>query len=1426
MQIQLNRDSSYDLFISYADADRAWVEGYLLDVLGDAGIRYLSESAFELGVPRVIEFERAVAQSKRCLLILSPAYLVEGFTQFPELLAQSYGLETSTWPVIPLILHPVELPPRLKMLTALDATNVDGWDRTIQRLITSLQFRLPGPSTRPECPYPGMVPFAESDRDLFFGRERPVQEMLERLRLHRFLTVIGPSGSGKSSVVSAGLVPALRKSNLFGPGQWLVLTLRPGELPLASLQDLIGSDLTDPSRAVSAVLQKDPNTTHLLLVIDQFEELFTVAKEGVLEFQQKLMQLARTPNCFVVLTARADFYADLMVSPLWSEIQAHRAEILPLDDEGLKQAIVRPAEAVGVFVEAALVERLVADAAGEPGVLPFVQETLVLLWDRLERRFLPLRAYEALVLTRRAYGTLDTGERTGLQVAMARRADAALANLSPDQQLIAQRIFLRLIQFGVGRADTRRQQTISALRSTRDDPRAFDETLQNLTDSRLLTLSSQENATEKKVDIAHESLIRGWPTLQDWVNERRADEETRRRLQDKANEWVRLGRSGGLLDEVELREAENWLSSRDAIDLGYAQDLDALVAASRAEILRVQAEKAQAQQREVEQARKIAETERAARVRQQYFTIGLAVLLIGAIVAAFVAFQQYQVATEQQNIATARELAAGAIAQLPIDPELSLLLAGQAARYARVDQVEQALRQALLLSHVKRVLRGHSGKVYSAVYSSNGDLILTGSDDKTARIWDAASGQLVRELTGHDKGLQSAIFSPDDKQILTTSDDRTARVWDTDTGQLVRVLTGHRDTMWNAAFSPDASRIVTASRDGTSQLWDTRTGQQIATLEHLGGVYSALFSPDGGSLVTASADGTAHVWNAATGESIAVLGDAPASDSVNPVWYAGYSPDSSWVVTAHEDGNARVWDAQTGTLLTVLAGHSGRVHMSVFSPDGTRIVTTSADGTARIWEPFQQKGLYELRGQEGSLWTAQFSRDGQFVVTSGEDGIARIWDARTGRNAAELRGHQGDVWMASFSPDGRSVATAGQDGTARIWRSATANILANLAAHEGGVHTAIFSADAARILTAGSDGTARVWSRTAGVDPSEYAFSEPLVLSGFTSTLTSALFSPDNKYIALASSEPTAQVWDSSTGAKLFDLAGHTGAITALAFSPDSTLVATASADTNAIIWQVGTGKILQTLKGHSYPVNSIAFSPDSKLLATGGCARINENDQGRCTQGEIRRWQVASGTPVGGPLAGHTADVGRLAFSSDGSLLLSASGDTTARIWDAHTGQPLGELRGHTNRVHSAVFSPDNKFIVTAGEWPDYSANVWDTATGLPLAELRGHAGVVRHVAVSPNNRWVVTASEDGTARAWEAATGQVVDILSGHTNWVNSATFSSDGELIVTASRDGTAKVYLCETCGSFEDLVDLGQRHVTRPLTTKENEIYLHR
>ncbi|MBX3015283.1 MAG: TIR domain-containing protein [Caldilineaceae bacterium] len=431
----MNQQTSglYDLFISYTTADREWVEGYLFDALRAASVRYFSNAAFQPGTPQLIEFERGVRQSKRTLLVLSPAYLSDSLAQFVDILAQSYGVDTGAWSVIPLILQPVTLPPRIALLTPLDATDSAAWNKTLARLFEVLQSPVPEPTAKPPCPYPGMAPFREANSDYFFGREAESSFLVQQLYNHPFIAIIGPSGSGKSSLVFAGLLPALQQSTLFGPGIWTVRTMRPGEHPLEALQNALAISAWEQlelTRLVASIT----GAQRLLLVVDQFEELFTVGGAEAVAFLQRLQHLMGLAGCYVILTVRADFYSDLMTSSLWDEIRQHRLEITPLGEEELRHAIVRPAERAGVYLESALVERLLANAAGEPGVLPFVQEVLVLLWEKLQRRFLPLHAYEALVLP---YTALTGEERTGLQVAMAQKADAIFSRLTLAQQSIA-----------------------------------------------------------------------------------------------------------------------------------------------------------------------------------------------------------------------------------------------------------------------------------------------------------------------------------------------------------------------------------------------------------------------------------------------------------------------------------------------------------------------------------------------------------------------------------------------------------------------------------------------------------------------------------------------------------------------------------------------------------------------------------------------------------------------------------------------------------------------------------------------------------------------------------------------------------------------------------------------------------------------------
>jgi hypothetical protein len=471
-------------------------------------------------MPLLEASSQAVESSDRIFVVLSPAYVSDYAQQFVTLLGQHFGTEQLTWPVIPILLRPTEqLPLRLRVLNPLDATRQDEWGPAVERLCRDLGHPLIRDEAVPACPYRGMRPYEEDDRASFRGRETEIAEAMSHIRLNPWLFVVGASGCGKSSLIRAGLIPRLRQRG-YEP-----TIMRPGPDPLTSLNNArIGlASVTSPD--------KQP-----LLFIDQLEEIFTAPGDGTdsvsKTFWQGLQSAMESAPTRIVATVRADYYPQLMASDIWPAVQQHRMEIVPLTGDALRESIVAPAEAVGVYVENSLVDKLIEDSDKQPGSLPFLQETLVLLWERLEYRFLPMSAYKALVLPRVRYGQPP---RTGLQVAMANRADAVMAALPSDAaRLIAQRTFLRLVQFVEGREDVRRQQTRDSLASADDDPELFTTTLDSLIAAHLLTATASESDTTTQVDLSHEALILGWPSLQKWINQRRTAELTRRDLEAAA----------------------------------------------------------------------------------------------------------------------------------------------------------------------------------------------------------------------------------------------------------------------------------------------------------------------------------------------------------------------------------------------------------------------------------------------------------------------------------------------------------------------------------------------------------------------------------------------------------------------------------------------------------------------------------------------------------------------------------------------------------------------------------------------------------------------------------------------------------------------------------------------------------------------------
>ena len=734
-------------------------------------------------------------------------------------------------------------------------------------------------------------------------------------------------------------------------------------------------------------------------------------------------------------------------------------------------------------------------------------------------------------------------------------------------------------------------------------------------------------------------------------------------------------------------------------------------------------------------------------------------------------------------------------------------------------------------------LRGHTYSVSSVAFSSDGRRVVTGSQDNTARIWDAATGKTLLELKGHLDNVRSVAISSDGRLVVTGSNDKTARVWDAATGQTLLKL-NHSDGVRSVAISSDGRRIVTGSADKAARVWDAATGQMLRELPHSGAVRNVAISSDGRRIVTESLgsggvsangliargpiDNNVRVWDTATGQTLHEIRNTRGVTSV------AILPDSGHIVTGSNDNTARIWDATTGKTLLELKGHTREVTSVAVSADGRRVVTGSMDHTARIWDASTGQMLLEFKGHLGEVTSVAVSNDGRRVATGSMDKAARVWDTVTGQTPPELKGHADRVISVAVSNDGRRIVTGSMDKTARVWDVATDRKPLILKGHLGEVISVAVSADGRWVITGSSDKTARVWDMATRQNPLE--------LKGHSDRVISVAVTADGRRVVTGSLDKTARVWDTATGQSLRELK-HTRGVTSVAILPDSGHIVTGSNDNTARIWDALTGQTLLELKGHTREVNSVAVSADGSRIITGSDDKT------------ARIWDASTGQSIV-ELKGHSGGVRNVAFSSDGRRVVtlsapvivtvrstdgsghsSPSGDRTARIWDAATGQTLVELRD-ADRVNSIAFMADGSRIVTGSSdstvriWEaetrlspielkghsdsvtkvtvtadghrivsgslDKTTRVWDAMTGQMLLELKGHAGAVTGIVISADGRRIVTASFDKTARIWDAMTGETVAELKGHANWVTSVAVSADGRRVATGSADKTARVW----------------------------------
>lgn len=1133
-------------------------------------------------------------------------------------------------------------------------------------------------------PYKGLKAFTEADAPDFFGRRSLTRSLLARMaeRDERFLAIVGPSGSGKSSVVRAGLVPALRRGELPGSEQWFIAEMSPGASPFEELETALLRVAVNPPATLLEQLEGDSRGllravrrvlpgpgVELVLVVDQFEDLFTRAGRADRDrFIESLLVACTEPNgqLHVVITMRADFYDRPLENPALAGIFSRCMEtVYPMTPEELEQAISGPAARSGVAVEPELDVRIVADVADQPGALPLLQYAMTELFDRRTDSLLTSDSYQ---------------EIGGVLGALARRAEESFQSLDADGRATARQLFLRLVVPESGGGTIRRRVARSELTGI-EDRRDVETVIEKFAASRLLTLDHDPVTRAPTVDIGHDALIEEWPRLRDWIGDAREDLRLGRRLAAAAAEWRESGNDDGyLLSGSRLAQYEMWSGAADvALTAGERSYLDASLA-RRATLEAVEQER---RQREL-----VLERRSARRLRILVGVLAVSTLIAGALTV--VARSQTRQAERNLAVSTARALTAEAVGNLEADPELSVLLALEAARTVEaagepvLRETVEALHRALLADRVLVAVPGGAGALSPdgtrLVTADPGTVMGGGPARGTLTVWDAATGEELITLEGHTGRTTDAAYDPTGGLIVSASMDRTARLWDATSGRELQTLAGHRGWLTSASFSPDGSQVLTTSVDGTVRLWSAAGGEPLATYSfddivtdaamapdgrlavaldmsgaavvavdgtellrlsgHGAGVCAVALDRDGTLLMTGGQDGLAVLWDAVTGEQMrAIQGHS------GPVCGVDISRDGRRLVTAAEDGTARIWNAATGELELTLYGHRAGIGAARLSPDGRRLATASGDKTSRVWE-VSGRGSREdavFADDGASMTVARLSEDGSVLFTGAEDGSGILWGTADARLLHRLEGHTGRIFGAAFSGDGALLATAAEDTTARIWEVRTGRLLHVLTDHGDGVWGVDFSAAGDVLLTGSLDSTVRIWDVAAGTA------SATIDLSG--RGVFSVGFGPAEDLI-YAIGEGVS-VFEAGTMAPRFTLDNNQGAALDHAFSPDGALLAVAGADGTIVLYQVDRdADVLLTeirvLTGHTGGVLDVEFSPDGTLLASSSL------------DNSVRLW-----TPDGAELLSlpGVTSPGTISFNADGTRLVVPGADGSARM-------------------------------------------------------------------------------------------------------------------------------------------------------------------
>ncbi len=1199
------------------------------------------------------------------------------------------------------------------------------------------------------CPYRGLETFHTEHARFFYGRETLTDWLLDKLRpapgtaeAPRFLAIVGPSGSGKSSVAHAGLLAALQRGALPESDQWAYILLRPLANPLESLAialaanpavrdcltilgDLVNTFTRVPEtlhQITRLVLHGASSSRRLLLLVDQFEELFTLCQDDRLRaaFISNLLHAANTPGgqTVVVITMRADFYGRCATDPtLAVAVSQQQMLVGPMAPADLRRAIELPVRQTGCTFEAGLVETLMDEVGQQAASLPLLQDVLRELWERRQGPCLTLAAYRAI---------------GGVSGALEQRANDLYEHFDAEDQELCRRIFLRLIQPGEGVEDTKRRIAIQALHFADADVSDIERIIQRLADERLIVTDAAGPGDDRGyIEVAHETLLRQWRQLRAWIEADREAIRIQRRLSDAAAEWdVHAQDDAYLYRGPRLREAETCAFTQtdllNTLEVNFLRASQAL--------------------RDEELAQ---ESERQKRLKR----LAIIAIIAGTfaiLLAIFVFFlllqtrEAYRIADEgrrqaelQTHLATGQRLIAQGRVTLVDNPLRGTLLAAEAVRRAQENGQGRPAAETFLwqaLTHARGYGLGEPRSViWTVAISPDRRWGVAGSRDGRLQLWDLTTSDpaaSTRILPGHDSEVLMAVISPDSRWLASGSADRTVRLWDlktSDPSRAVYTLSGHTGAISTTAISADSRWLVSGSADRTVRLWDLKApnpSRAVYTLSgHTGAISTTAISADSRWLVSGSADRTMRLWDLHApdpNEAAQVLKGHTAR-----VWKVAISADSRWLVSGSADNTVRVWNLQATdprqTVRTLIGHTSGVLSLSI-SPDSRWAVSGSRAGRIRLWDlltPDPSKAARVLQGHTAAVEDLAISSDSRWLLSGSRDHTARLWDLGVLDPTAATRTfprHTTAVQALTSSSDGRWLLSGTRDGTIRLWDLAKPPAMAAgrvLQGHTGAVGDLALSPDGNWAISGGQDGHVRLWDLTV-----THPASPPRKLQGGAVAIQALAISSDSRWVFSGSRDGTIRLWDlanpeATTATRI--LKGHTGAVWDLALSPDNRWLVSGSEDHTVRLWALTDTEPVappRVFQGHSGAVLSVAVSADGRWLFSSSDSRDRT----------IRIWDLAKpeATTAVRIIKGHARAVRDLALSSDRRWLISVSADHTIRLWDlldAHPAASSRVIHGHTSAVLSVTADAAGRGFFTGSEngrmyfWPLQIEDIVDYA-------------------------------------------------------------------------------------------------------------------